>query len=117
MPVRRVYAHPAARQLAGRVALQRGPLVYGFEGLDNHGTPRVTLGAEPKFTAERRPDLLGGVTVIRGVAANGQPIQAIPFFALANRGSSSQEVWVEQEHLKLTNDWWLGDLYRPMPQK
>ena len=117
LPIRRMVAHPNIASCRGQVALQRGPLVYGFEGLDNHGTPRVTLGAEPKFTAERRPDLLGGVTVIRGVAANGQPIQAIPFFALANRGSSSQEVWVEQEHLKLTNDWWLGDLYRPMPQK
>jgi hypothetical protein len=58
--------------------------------------------------------LLGGVTVIRGVAANGEPIQAIPFFAMANRGDSTQEVWVEQENLAVTGEWWLGALYRPL---
>ena len=76
-------------------------------------TPHVRLGADPEFTVEHRPDLLGGVTVIRGVAANGQPIQAIPFYALANRGKSAQEVWVEQDELKPGDDWWLGSLYRP----
>ncbi len=36
MPVQAVYAHPSVRQAAGRVALQRGPLVYCLEGVD-HG--------------------------------------------------------------------------------
>ena len=117
MPVRRMIAHPNIASCRGKVALQRGPLVYGFEGIDNAGNPRVILGNDPRFTVEHRPDLLGGVTVIRGMAANGQPIQAVPFFALANRGKSAQEIWVEQQNLKPTDDWWLGALYRPMPQK
>jgi hypothetical protein len=56
------------------------------------------------------------VTVIRGVAENGQPILAVPLFALANRGNSTQAVWVKQEPSTVTADWWLGALYRPMRQ-
>jgi DUF1680 family protein len=117
MPVRRMVAHPNIAACRGKVALQRGPLVYAFEGLDNAGNPRVTLGSEPQFRVEPQPGLLGGVTVIRGQAANGQTIQAIPFYTLANRGPSVQEVWVEQQGLQPTDDWWLGTLYRPMRGK
>ena len=116
MPIERMTAHPNIADCRGRVALQRGPLVYGFEGLDHDGNADVILGAEPRLLAERRSDLLGGVTVIRGVAANGHPILAVPFFALANRGNSTQAVWVKQEPLSVTADWWLGALYRPLRQ-
>jgi DUF1680 family protein len=116
-PVRRMIAHPNVAACRGKVALQRGPLVYGFEGLDNQGNPRVTLGGDPKFALDARPDLLGGVKVIGGLTANGQPFQAIPFYALANRGRSSQEVWVEQANLRPADDWWLGALYRAKPEK
>jgi hypothetical protein len=92
-------------------------VVYGFEGVDNQGNPRVALGATPDFTAQYRSSLLGGIMVLRGEAANGQTIQAIPFYALANRGKSVQEVWVEQQGLKVTDEWWLGALYRSMRQK
>jgi uncharacterized protein len=114
MPVRRMVAHPNIVSCSGKVALQRGPLVYGFEGIDNHDIPQVTFGSSPEFSVERRPDLLGGITVIRSLAANGQPIQAIPFYVLANRNKSMQNVWVEQLELKRSDDWWLGALYRPM---
>lgn len=117
MPIRRMVAHPNIAACRGKVALQRGPIVYGFEGLDNAGNPRVTLGSDPQFRVEPQSGLLGGVTVIRGQAANGQPIQAIPFYALANRGPSAQEVWVEQQGLPPTDDWWLGALYRPLRAK
>jgi DUF1680 family protein len=117
LPVRRMLAHPNIASCRGKIALQRGPLVYGFEGLDQNDIPRVTLGTNPKFTVEHRPELLGGVTILRSMAANGQPIQAIPFYALANRGQSAQEVWVEQQDLKGTDEWWLGGLYRPMPAR
>ena len=35
MPVERIEAHPSVRQDAGRVALQRGPVVYCLEEVDN----------------------------------------------------------------------------------
>jgi hypothetical protein len=113
LPVVRLVAHPNIMACRGQVALQRGPLVYGFEGLDNADNPSVTLGPDPAFRVEPRPDLLGGVSVIRGFAADGRSIQAIPYYAFANRGSSAQEVWVEQAGRKPSDAWWLGALYRP----
>jgi DUF1680 family protein len=116
MPVRRMVAHRNIRDCRGKVALQRGPLVYGFEGLDNEGNPRVALGAQPGFQTEWRPDFLGGVTVIKGTTAEGKPFTAIPFYTLANRQKSAQEVWVEQRGLALDESWWEGRLYRTMEE-
>jgi DUF1680 family protein len=114
LPVERMVAHPNIKDCAGKVALQRGPLVYAFEGLDNDGNPAVTLGDNPQFKIERRPDLLGGVTVIKGVTAEGKAFTAIPFYTLANRAKSAQEVWVKQNNLKLDDSWWAGRLYRTL---
>ena len=48
MPIERVYAHPAVRQAAGCVALQRGPIVYCLEGVDNpFPLHRLVLPATP----------------------------------------------------------------------
>lgn len=114
MPVQRMLAHPNIRECQGRVALQRGPLVFGFEGLDNSGQAAVELGPDPHLVIVQQPDFLGGITVIHGTTANGQPCQAIPFYALANREKSSQEVWIVQHDLQPNSDWWAGRLYRPM---
>ena len=116
MPVERIVAHPNIKGCEGKVALQRGPIVYGFEGLDNEGDPQLTLGDSPPFVVEHRPDWLGGVSVIKGATMEGRPFLAIPFYALANREKSSQEVWARQAHLKLNPSWWQGRLYRPMSE-
>jgi len=115
MPVQRIEAHPNIRNCVGKVAVQRGPVVYAFEGLDNAGTAQLVLGSEPRFRKEYRPDFLGGVTVIHGVTAEEKAFLAIPFYALANREASTQEVWVVQRGLKASTEWWLGALYRPIP--
>jgi hypothetical protein len=118
MPIVRVEAHPNVRACTGKVAVQRGPIVYGFEGLDNGGTAAITLGADPGFATERRPDVLGGITAVTGDTATGQRFFAIPFYALANRAKSCQEVWVAQKGLAPGAEWWLGALYRVLdPRK
>lgn len=114
MPVQRIEAHPNLRDCAGKVALQRGPILYAFEALDNGGTAAIELGADPQFQIEHRSEFLGGMTVIKGLSADGKPFLAIPFYALANRAKSSQEVWVTQRGLKPSSEWWLGRLYRPV---
>ncbi len=65
MPVRFVRANGAVTQDLGRVALERGPLVYCFEGVDNIADLDnlvVEPGADAAFSFH--PDLLGGVGVI-----------------------------------------------------
>jgi len=108
MPVRRVAGHPKVAATRGQVALERGPVVYAFEGVDNEGTVFDTvLPADATLRAEHQPDLLGGVTVLR--VANAQKAQrtdsgevatevasltAIPYAVWANRGLSPMTVWV-----------------------
>ena len=58
------------------------------------------------------PDFLGGVTVIRGKSLNNKPFLAIPFYALANRELSQQEVWVYQAEKRYREGSWEGKLYR-----
>jgi DUF1680 family protein len=101
MPVRRVVADERIEDTRGKVALERGPLVYAVEGVDNGA--RVldlvvpdTASIEP---AERR-DLLGGVTVLTGAirGANGEPrsVLAIPYYAWSHRGPGEMAVWLRR---------------------
>lgn len=76
----------------GRVALRRGPLVYSIETVDGNGLESV-LEPDAELTAEWRPDLLGGVVVIKGQYADGSPLLAIPNYARNNRGGRSA-VWI-----------------------
>ncbi len=107
MPVRRVVAHAAVKEDAGKVALQRGPIIFCAEGLDNGGRAlNLIIPDAAIFSAEFRPDLLKGVVVLRGKAlgaaksADGkigstkeQDFLAIPYYAWANRGASEMKVW------------------------
>ncbi|MDP6547153.1 MAG: glycoside hydrolase family 127 protein, partial [Phycisphaerae bacterium] len=112
MPVMRMEAHPKIAANKGKVAIQRGPIVYGLEGLDNNGKPLVTLPKDPKFKVKFDGNLLGGVAVIKGKTAEGKTFTAIPFYALANREKSSQEVWLPQEGKTESPQGWEGRLYR-----
>lgn len=112
MPARRMEAHPMIRDAVGKVALQRGPLVYGFEGVDNGGRADLELPEHVELQVEKRPDLLGGVVVITGRDVEGRAFTAVPFYAMANRAPSVQEVWVRQRGWKPGDAWWEGRLYR-----
>ncbi len=108
MPVRRVLANAEVAADRGRVALERGPLVYAAEWVDNpNGRVRnLMLPDSSQLTAEFRPDLLKGVEVLKGRAValaydrNGgmvkteQPFTAIPYYAWANRGRGQMIVWI-----------------------
>ncbi len=108
MPVRRIVAHESVAANRGRVALQRGPIVYCAEWPDNPGgrVRNLMLPDSARLRAEFRPDLLSGVVVLKGKAlslamdANGQVVKteqdftAIPYYAWANRGRGEMIVWI-----------------------
>jgi DUF1680 family protein len=97
MPVRRVIAHPSVQADAGRMALQRGPLVYCAEGIDNGGTAiSLVIPEKAAFAPEFRADLLKGVVVLKGKAA-GRDVTLIPYYAWANRGPGEMQVWFKQK--------------------
>jgi hypothetical protein len=102
MPVRRVLAHLGVKDDAGRAAIQRGPVVYALEGVDNDGKVLDTvIPIDTVFSPAFRSDLLGGVIVLTATlpAAGASPartITAVPYFAWANRGRGEMVVWVRR---------------------
>ena len=93
LAVQRVRANTAVAADLGRVALRYGPLVYNFESVDQPIDGRLDPSA--KIAPEWKPDLLGGVVILRGKFADGTPFQAVPNFARNNRGGRSV-VWVKE---------------------
>jgi hypothetical protein len=114
MPVERNRAHPDVRQNAGRIALQRGPLVYCLEGAD-HDVPlqRIRLPDAALLEARFADDLFGGTAVIEGEAISadlsewgnklyradstaGTPYRmtAVPYYAWDNRRPGQMRVWI-----------------------
>jgi DUF1680 family protein len=102
MPVRRVLAHENVKDDLGKVALMRGPVVYCLESVDQPGRDvfGLVLPRQVQLRAERRPDLLGGVTVIQGqVPSGGQGLgtmTAVPYYAWANRDEGPMTVWINE---------------------
>jgi len=122
MPVQRLACHPAIADVYGRVALQRGPLVYCIEQAD-HNNPNegaagdvraLRLPQDASLTPRFVPDLLGGVTVVDALtlspAARADALYprypspdendtvvamtAIPYYAWANREPGPMRVWL-----------------------
>jgi len=94
MPVRRVLANDKVGEDAGKSVIQRGPIVYALEGVDNGGSVTdVTIPLDATLTSTFRPDLLGGVQVVIGKLGD-RTMTAIPYYAWNNRGRGEMEVWV-----------------------
>ena len=87
--VQRVRADERIVADRGRVALRYGPLVYNIESVDGNN-PDGVLEPDAELTTEWRPDLLGGMLVIRGQFADGSPLLAIPNYARNNRLSAGR---------------------------
>jgi len=118
MPVTRVYANPHVRMDCGRVALQRGPVVYCIEGADNGSSLNaLSLPKHAKLTFAFEKGLLGGVVTIRGHVrrltdagwegalyrdkppkARPAAFKAIPYARWDNREPGEMLVWIREEH-------------------
>jgi len=113
MPIERIYPDPRVAPIAGRVALQRGPIVYCFEEAD-HGAnlAALALPRSAPLTARAEPSLLGGCVVIDGRGTRDQitsdlyqptppapvliNLRAIPYGLWANRGEGEMRVWIRE---------------------
>jgi DUF1680 family protein len=118
MPVTPMLANPRVIEDLGRVALQRGPIVYALEQIDQGGASLsdVTLRINGAMMAEPRRELLGGVMVLKvsGLTAERSNVQEplyqpfgtargarrpilltfVPYYAVENREPNPMEVWV-----------------------
>lgn len=118
MPVTRVHSHPLVRSNIGKVALQRGPLVYCLEQADNgEHLHELVLPKSAELTARREEGQLGSIVTIQAKArrldetkwigalysqAELPPLKQttatfIPYYAWANRGEGEMAVWVREQ--------------------
>lgn len=95
MPVRRVVSNRKVVDTRGLVAVERGPIVYCLEGVDNDGKALGrTLAGDASFTVKWMPDLLHGVNVLRTEQGKEQ-LTFVPYYAWAHRGVGEMAVWLE----------------------
>lgn len=109
MPVRRILANEKVADDAGKMALQRGPIVYCIEGVDQHDKHifNKIIPVNAKIKHAFNQNLLNGVVTLTGNAIeetvdanqvksqNAVPFMAIPYSTWNNRGAGEMAVWVK----------------------
>ncbi len=119
MPVERMVSKPEVRANFGKVAIQRGPVVYCLEEVDNgKNLHSICLAPEAKLQARFEEDLFNGVVVLEGEALrvtessdnalygqkakrHTEPVQikAVPYHIWANREPGEMLVWINERTL------------------
>ena len=104
MDVRRIVANDNAEDDRGKVAFERGPIVFCLEGADqaDHKVFNKYILDSAPVSAHFEQDLLNGVMVLEGSAKELQhdgevkdvKFRAIPYSTWNNRGGEQMEVWI-----------------------
>ena len=107
MDIRRIRAHENAEDDRGKLAIERGPVVYCLEGIDQADTTVFNkyIPADAKLATSFEPGLLGGVQTITGTATQVDldgnetqvPFKAIPYSTWNNRGNHQMAVWIPEK--------------------
>lgn len=94
MPTRMVAADPRVKADEGRRAIQRGPLVYCAEQVDNStDIEAITISDSTHFTEQYAANTLGGIIAI-DAQENEQTYRLIPYYAWDNRAPGKMAVWL-----------------------
>jgi DUF1680 family protein len=95
MPVRRVVAHAEVKDDVDKFAIERGPLVYCAEGIDNGGKVLTkVLSMDSRLEIVPRRDLFGGIVAVKIVPpGKGDSVTTIPYCLWENRGPNEMTVW------------------------
>lgn len=88
-----VSADPRVKADEGKRAVQRGPLVYCMEGVDNPGYEDAFLNEDTILIPEFKEGLLGGIVTVEARTGD-QTLHFIPYFAWDNRDAGPMKVWV-----------------------
>lgn len=110
MQPRVVKAHEQVAADRGRVAIERGPIVYCAEWPDNDfNVHNILLNQRPTFQVVNKPDLLYGICELTTeaqslsynaagkLAVKDVTLTLIPYYAWAHRGEGDMEVWLPIE--------------------
>ncbi len=98
MPVRKVVSHELVEANKGKMALERGPLVYCTEEADNaEGVLNLTLSKDDDFAYSFDSGLFSGLGTIVGkssASSGNRDFKAIPYYAWAHREMGEMAVWL-----------------------
>lgn len=89
MPVRYVQSNSQITGNTGKIAIERGPVVYCAEEADNGTLEKTIVSLSTKANVKYEPDLLNGINVIRY-----GPLKLIPYYSWGNRGANQMKVWI-----------------------
>jgi DUF1680 family protein len=122
MPARTVTANSAVAADRGRVAVERGPIVYCAEAVDNNFDIRTAVvNLSPKFEESSSLDLHGIIrlqtdaqtltrTADGRLSLSDVKLRLIPYYAWCHRGAGVMAVWLNQS-VALCNDY--SESYNP----
>ena len=102
MKIQKIVAHPNVVHLKGKVAIQRGRLIYCIESFDNNESGmNFSLNSETEFKIKIDNKLLKGVKIIKGKTSDGKNFRAIPYFLWDHRRDNlgRMKVWINQQDL------------------
>ena len=96
MPARTVKAHPAVKDDEGRLAIEKGPIVYCAEWPDNPGVQvrEAVLGPAPQLSVRHDAEKLYGIDEI---SVGDGALTLIPYYAWNHRGAGDMAVWLKTE--------------------
>ncbi len=110
MAPRTVKAHSSVEANRGKVAIERGPIVYCAEWPDNDfSVLSVIMNKKPAYNVVSKPELLHGITQVKTdvqilsytkegkIEARDVTLTLIPYYAWAHRGSGEMTVWFPDE--------------------
>ncbi|WP_290799014.1 glycoside hydrolase family 127 protein [Flavihumibacter sp. UBA7668] len=109
LEIEKVIANQQVKDDQNRFALQRGPIVYCIEGVDNkdNAANNIVVDRSAAITAKYEPQLLNGVMVLtakgsstkrqvnsKTLLRSEQTVKAIPYYSWNNRGPGEMQVWI-----------------------
>jgi DUF1680 family protein len=111
MELHKVISLSKLKDDSGKVALQRGPLIYCVEGADNAGkawnvilpenstitTTHKIIEEEPVIALQLQVPVLSVSEDGLSVRTDARTITAIPYYTWCNRGPNEMQVWLPQK--------------------
>jgi DUF1680 family protein len=111
MEPRLMAAHPYVRDDFGKVAIERGPILYCIEETDNLMDSVALRETSRLETAEIKD--LPGITGLTFEDTRYRNVLAVPYYAWANRKIGKMEVWLDIENYRVPPGDWSKSIYRP----
>ncbi|MFC4211217.1 glycoside hydrolase family 127 protein [Pedobacter lithocola] len=105
MQVKKIIANEQLVDDKGKISLQRGPLMFCGESIDNDGViASIKIPSKAKFIANFSPEILNGIVKLKTPAINSSlsgarkniELTMIPYYAWANREKGEMTVWFSE---------------------